>query len=93
MPLSPADATYYGAGGSGGNCNSAFKYPGFKTVAMNKAQYANGAACGGCIRACMNDNAPWHPGGRKCFSAIVDNQVRSEVGTDLTCVLRVRSPW
>ena len=41
---------------------------------MNAAQYARGAACGGCIRACMNDDAPWHPGGRKCFRAIVDNQ-------------------
>jgi hypothetical protein len=55
------DLTFYGGAGSGGACTQTLVPPGFKTVAMNAAQYDGGGACGMCISACYND------GSKKCF--------------------------
>ena len=71
--ITPATAitgrgTWYGGAGVGGACTSNFNYPGFRTVAMNKPQYLNGQACGGCVSGCFTQG-----GKQTCFKAIVDN--------------------
>jgi len=47
------DGTFYGMGGNGAN-GACMLQPGFNgvttTVAMNHAQFENGAACGKCVR-------------------------------------------
>ena len=60
--------TWYGGAGAGGACSSGFNFNGFRTVAMNSAQYENGKACGGCVRGCFTQR-----GKTTCFNAIVDN--------------------
>jgi expansin len=63
------DATYYSGAGKGGACTSDYVPAGFKTVALNAPQYANGAMCGACISLSFNDPAV----GKVSVNAIVDN--------------------
>jgi expansin (peptidoglycan-binding protein) len=63
------DATYYSGAGKGGSCTSDYVPAGFKTVALNAPQYANGAMCGACISLTFQDGAV----GKVSVNAIVDN--------------------
>jgi expansin (peptidoglycan-binding protein) len=63
------EATYYSGAGKGGSCTSDYVPAGFKTVALNAPQYANGAMCGACISLSFQDTAV----GTVSVNAIVDN--------------------
>lgn len=51
------DLTYYGGAGKNGACTQTWKPSGFKTVAINAAQYNNGRICATCVYACFKDKS------------------------------------